>query len=167
MMMVLGYYGSLGPALLIFLIVEILGAALLFTIFLVIYFLGSYVNWRLGKKFGIGSFAGFLCPVYGTMLLCDCVKVTRWLTVGFYLPWLFGGDALYGLAFYGVAISYMFLYGRIAKRLGRNPWIWGVTSVLFLGIPIVIMALDSSMPVDGPKAEKGCEDDQGPRYIEI
>lgn len=165
MMIVPGYYGHLWLVLAVWSMIAVFGALILFIIFLVLYFLGSYVNWQLGKKFGIGSFAKFLIPVYGTMLLCDCAKVTRWLTVFFVLPLFVGG--LGSFAGICLIISYMFLYGRIAQRLGRNPWIWGIISVLFLGIPIMVMALDSSMPEDGENVKNDGGDDPSPRYIDI
>ena len=50
------------------------------------YLFSAYVMYRLGDKFRVGSFAGFLLPVYNVMLLCDCAGVTRWLTAGLAAP---------------------------------------------------------------------------------
>lgn len=188
-MIVRGYYGHLWLVWAVLTIIELYGALVLSMIFMVLYVLGSYVNCRLGKKFAVGSFAEFLIPVYGTMLLCDCAKVSRWLTAFFVLPLLFGRFG--SLAVICVIVSYMFLYGKIARRLGRNPWIWGVIYAVlfgltapicfvmdalwiwliilgfFLGIPIMIMALDNSMPMDGEKVKNSGNNNQGPRYINI
>lgn len=156
-----GHWAVIGAILALF------GMIFFFIIFFMAYFLGSYVNWRLGKKFGVGSFAEFLIPVYGTMLVCDCAKVSRWLTPLFFLLLVFRQGTPGSLAAICVLICYMVVYGRIARRLGRNPWLWGIISVIFLGIPIMVMAFDSSIPVDGEKTANNGKDSQEPRYIDV
>ena len=142
-----------------------------------IYILAAYVLSRVGKKFGVGSFPLFLIPVYNIMLLCDCAKVTRWLTVGLVAPgivtfvmnavtlYLFAPVLEPASALVAVAAA-VCLWGNIAKRLGKNFWLWGIGMVVFMGLPVLIMAFDSSAPMrertqreEEPKEEK--------RYIDI
>ncbi len=121
------------------------------------YLFSAYVMYRLGDKFRVGSFAGFLLPVYNVMLLCDCAGVTRWLTAGLAAP-AFAAAALnlFCLGMFSGNIGYLvsavfffswvYLWGSIAERLGKNFWLWGILSLLFGGLPVLILAFDGSLP---------------------
>ena len=132
--------------------------AVLFVTFFV-YIVTAFIFTKLGEKFGVGSFIGFLVPVYNVMLLCDCAKISRWLSLCIVAPGLvaFVINAFTFSAFVPVLgdvssvvamVSTMFLFGKIAERLGKNPWIWGIGTVLLMGLPIFFLALDGSRPAE-------------------
>jgi len=149
----------------------------------------AYAFSRLGKKFGVGSFIGFLVPIYNIMLLCDCAGVTRWLTVPLILPWLWdyplislylGWDVLSELSFAFLMLfsgcwlvcrtllrallfaCLVLLWGKIAKRLGKSFWLWGTTTTILMGIPALILAFDSSVQAGSGSCRRG-----GTKYIDI
>lgn len=158
-----------------------------------VYILAAFVFSRIGRKFNVGSFLLFLIPFYNLMLLCDCAGVSRWLTVGIaapgvivflmnvasffvFAPLLEPAYALLALA------SCVYLWGSIAERLGKNFWIWGIVTSVFMGIPAVFLAFDGSVPCnkycDIPKNEpsknKDNKDDENrddeeteKRYIDV
>lgn len=149
-----------------------------------IYIFACYVLYRLGAKFGIGTFPKFLIPVYNIMLLCDCAAATRWLTAAIVAPFfvMLAVSAL-GALFAPVTIASgtqiislcanVYLWGRIAERLGKNFWLWGIATPLLLGLPILVLAFgDSAVQADYVRAEfkSGKEDgkERGERrYIDI
>jgi type IV pilus assembly protein PilM len=96
----------------------------------------SYTLYRIGKKFQIGSFWEYCIPVYNIYLICKCAGVPLWNIVGVFIPIL----NIY------CCIN---IWGSIAERLGKNFWLYGIT-ILFFGVPVFILAFDSSYPiVDG------------------
>ena len=122
-----------------------------------LYIFAAYVFYRLGEKFRTGSFIGFLIPVYNVMLLCDCAAVSRWLTAAIVAPglitfimnavsfYLFAPVLEPSSAMIGIAAS-VWLWGSIARRLGKNFWLWGIATTVLMGLPVLIMAFDGSMP---------------------
>lgn len=66
-------------------------ALLCLVVFLISYIITVYMFYRLGRKFGIGSFMKFLIPVYNYMLLCDCAKISRWFAAGCVAPFFVFG----------------------------------------------------------------------------
>ena len=85
-----------------------------------IYIFTAYVLSRLGKKFGVGSFPLFLIPVYDIMILCDCAKITRWLTVALVAPGIVT-FVMNAVTFYIFAPVLEPINGRCGKRLhGRR-----------------------------------------------
>lgn len=150
-------------------------------IFIIAYVFAAYAFSRLGRKFGVGSFVEFLIPVYNIMLLCDCAKINRWVTAAIVFPTLaafaprffiyhpYGFFArLISLAVFAASF---FLWGKIAERLGKNFWLWGLIASIFIWIPTLILAFDSSVPTDGKTNGMGTnERDSGryqKRYIDI
>jgi len=153
------------------------------------YIFTVYAASRLGKKFGVGSFIEFLVPIYNIMLLCDCAGVTRWLTVPLILPWFWdypllslgmGWNALRMLFFaFLMLLNYYWLvcrvllralafvclvlmWGKIAKRLGKDFLVWGIMTTIFMGIPALVLAFDSSVPAGAGSGRRG-----GTKYIDI
>lgn len=119
------------------------------------YCFGAYVMFRIGEKFRIGRYRDYLVPVWSIMLLCDCARITRWTAAGLALPmtvtfFLGTGTELELYVRSASAAMFIFcwvyLWGSIAKRLGKNFWLWGVASILFSGIPVLFLAFDGSMP---------------------
>lgn len=99
-----------------------------------IYVCITYILYRLGQKFGVGSFGEFLIPLYNVYLLCRCAGLAGPYMVLLLIP------------FIQIAATFI-LWGKIAGRLGKNPFIWGAICTLFF-IPIIFLALDDSRPWD-------------------
>lgn len=141
------------------------------------YLFAAYVFSRLGDKFHVGSFLRFLIPVYNIMLLCDCAGISRWITLGVVAPGFVTGVAK-AVSTYSaaptslVANAVLFvafaaqvcIWGSIAKRLGKNFWLWGILTPILMGVPVLIMAFDGSMP---PRYSGNFHDDSGTRYIDV
>ena len=122
----------------------------------------TYVLYRIGRKFQIGTFWSFLVPVYNLFLLCDCAQISRWFSVGIFFPALvllliipLGIFFFFSLIFLFklstpivVFATNTYLWGRIAERLGKNFWLWGLGVPLLCGLPILVLAFDDSMPVE-------------------
>lgn len=132
-----------------------------------IYIFAAYVFSRLGEKFRTGSFFLFLIPFYNIILLCDCARISRWFTVAIVAPGIITA-AMNIVSFYvfaevfssGAALvafaANVYLWGKIAERLGKNFWLWGIITPVLLGLPVLIMAFDGSMPVrNGESSRKG------------
>ena len=122
----------------------------------------TYVLSRIGRKFGVGTFWSFLIPIYNIFLLCDCAQISRWFSIGIFFPALVLlitttlGFLLMGPLIFLFNLSIplvifatnMYVWGRIAERLGKNFWIWGLCVPLFCGLPILVLAFDDSMSVE-------------------
>lgn len=135
-------------------------------VFFGVYLFTVYVLSRLGGKFRVGSYFQFLIPIYNVMLLCDCAKLTRWLTVGLLFPGFVASvmnvASLHMLEPYvktaGLLIGFaanVLLWGSIAKRLGKNFWLWGIITTVLCGLPVLILAFDSSLPVPESRPRSG------------
>lgn len=99
------------------------------------YVFGAYVLYRIGSKFGVGSFGDYCIPVYNYVLLCRCAGISPWL-----LLWL-----LVPLANVGFVV---YLWGTLAKKLGHDFWLYGLC-MLLAAIPALILAFDGSKPAGG------------------
>ena len=122
----------------------------------------TYVLYRIGRKFQIGTFWSFLVPVYNLFLLCDCAQISRWFSVGIFFPALvllliiplgifFMGPLIFLFKLSTPIVVFAtntYLWGRIAERLGKNFWLWGLGVSLLCGLPILVLAFDDSMPVE-------------------
>ena len=152
-------------------------------VFFGVYLFTVYVLSRLGGKFRVGSYFQFLIPIYNVMLLCDCAGLTRWLTIGVIFPGcvasvmnmlslhVFASSVKTVGLLIGLA-SNVLLWGTIAKKLGKNFWLWGIITPVLCGFPVLILAFDSSMPKSGGPAQGvSCGDNhnnQGEtRYIDV
>lgn len=113
------------------------GCLFIFVVIAAVYLVCCWALSRLGAKFKVGPTWGYYVPIYNLVLLCQCAQITPvWILVIF-VP------AVGGLLFGG------YLYGTLAARLGKDFWLWGILCGLFL-IPVFILALDSSEPVENP-----------------
>lgn len=110
--------------------------AIFVPVFIGLYLFVSWVHYRIGKKFGIGSFGEFCIPIYSWVLLCRCAGLSGWNVLWFFVP----------LANFVFAV---FFWGTIAERLGHSFWGYGLCIFLF-GIPVYILAFDSSSYVGEP-----------------
>ena len=122
----------------------------------------TYVLYRIGRKFQVGTFWSFLVPIYNLFLLCDCAQISRWFSVGIFFPALvllliiplgifFMGPLIFLFKLSTPIVVFAtntYLCGRIAERLGKNFWLWGLGVPLLCGLPILVLAFDDSMPVE-------------------
>ena len=133
---------------------EALAVALLGLCF---YAFSAYVMFRIGDKFGNRcSFFEFLIPFYNLLLLCDCAGVARWTAAAMaFAPFaallsLFACGSFRSVVLCSAAALFIFswgyLWGSVARRLGKNFLLWGASSVLFGGIPVLFLAFDQSLP---------------------
>lgn len=96
------------------------------------YIFVSYSLYRIGKKFGIGSFWQYCIPVYNMVLLCRCGGISGWNVVGLMVPI--------------VNIYFMIhIWGSIAERLGKSYWLFGIVTTLAF-VTVFILAFDGSVP---------------------
>lgn len=126
----------------------------LIALFFGVYIFIAYVLWRVGRKCGIGSYIGYLVPFYNILLLCDCAKLSRWFSIGVIAPGLVAflmhaafilpTSAVQPAASAIALAATMYIWGNIARRLGKNPWLWGILTPILFGIPIFVMAFDNS-----------------------
>lgn len=100
-----------------------------------LYFFFSFIHYRIGKKFGIGTFGEYCVPIYNMVLICRCAGVSPWSILGLCIPIVNVGFSIY-------------IFGNLAKRLGQNFWAFGIL-ITILGFPLLILAFDSSQPVYG------------------
>ena len=116
---------------------------LVFIIFIALglYFFFAFVQFRIGQKFGLGSFGEYCVPIYNLVLLCRCAGVSSWSIIGLFIPYINIGFFIY-------------IFGNLAKRLGQNFWVFGIL-ITILGFPLLILAFDSSQPVDGSNQNNG------------
>lgn len=99
----------------------------------VIYLVMSYVLYKIGQKFDLGApFWHYLVPIYNMVLMCRCGDVSAWNVLGM---------MIFPISIYSI----INVWGSIAERLGKNYWLYGITT-LFVGIPVFILAFDSSTP---------------------
>ena len=132
-----------------------------------VYALFAYVLYRVGRKFGLGGYPRYLIPVYNLILMCRCAELPGVYVVLLLAP---GAVALAGVLlgilltgpFAGVALlpllhplawlvavgAHTVLWGRIAQRLGKDFWLWGLL-VAFFWLPLLVLALDDSLPPGG------------------
>ena len=102
---------------------------------IVLYLFSSFVLYRIGNKFGVGSFWHYLIPFYNMVLMCRCGGVSAWNVLGL---------VVFPISIY----STINIWGSIAERLGKSYWLYGITT-LIIGVPVLILAFDSSRPGGG------------------
>ena len=114
----------------------LIGCFIFLAVFLGIYLLASWVLYRIGQKFGQGTFVQWCIPIYNLYLLCLCAEITPLWILGFFVP------------FVNIAAG-VYLWGVIAARLGKDFWVWGLLCGL-LSLPVLVLAFDDSEPVADP-----------------
>lgn len=145
----------------------VIGIVFSFILSFGVYIFFAYVFASIGKKFGIGTFPQFLVPVWNIVLLCDCAKIERWVAAGVVLPLFFG---LPGVGFLRSVASItafaanVYLWGKLAERLGKNFWFWGIITPLLGWFPSLILAFDGSRSSGGAY---NAGRSQGSGYIEL
>lgn len=119
---------------------------------LLFYVFTSYILYRIGRKFGEGSFIGYLIPIWNVVLLCRCAGITGWFVLFLFVPII------------NIFVTFL-IWGKIAERLGKNMVLWGLLCTL-LGLPIIILAFDGSRPVDmAPPTQQPPQEEQPNVYI--
>ena len=99
-------------------------------VFLLFYLFGSYVMYKIGLKLNVkAGYGAYLVPIYPLYLLAKGANINPWIIVGLIIPYV-------GIIF-GV-----YYWGKIAERLNRSFWLYGL-GVLLLGIPILILAFSN------------------------
>jgi hypothetical protein len=125
-----------------------MATAVVFTIIfgLGIYLFMCFVQFKICEKFGIGSLFECCIPIYNMVLLCRCADISGWNVLWLILPGaLFRGD----LSAFALIITIIFtviLWGKIAEKMGRSFWQYGLGCTFLLGIPILVLAFGSAHP---------------------
>ncbi len=99
----------------------------------IIYIVSSYAAAKIGKKFGVGTTWQYFIPIYNHVLLCRCAKISGWWVIGLFVPAI------------NLAVM-VYIYGSVAKKLGKNFWLYGLGGLLF-AVTLYIMAWDKSQPI--------------------
>jgi len=120
-------------------------------VFTIIFGLGLYlficfVSFKIGEKFGVGTLFEYCIPIYNGVLLCHCADISGWNVLWLLLPGVFFKGQLQLVATLITIIFSVVLWGRIAERMGRSFWQYGLGSAL-LGIPVLVLAFGSARPV--------------------
>lgn len=154
-----------------------LAAVIMFFAFFGVYIFVAFVFSRVGKKCGVGSFLQFLIPIWNAILLCDCAKISRWVTVAVVAP----GLILFPLNKLGIVVTpeaidraaqfitfagNAYIWGKIAGRMGKNEWLWGIFTPILAFIPTLFLAFGSAMPLDRVRRTDDSQRD-GTRYIDV
>jgi hypothetical protein len=113
-----------------------MGCAFGLVIGLGIYLFCCWALSKLGAKFQVGPTWGYYVPIYNLVLLCQCAQINPLWILVVLVP-----------GFGGVVFT-VYLYGTIAARLGKEFWLWGLLCIL--QIPVFVLALDDSRPVENP-----------------
>ncbi|HWR40553.1 MAG TPA: DUF5684 domain-containing protein [Patescibacteria group bacterium] len=103
---------------------------------LVLYLVVCYASGKIGAKCRIGTLPQYFIPIYGLVLTYRCARVSPWWVAAMFIPFVNMAACVY-------------VYGKLAERLGKNFWSFGL-GMFALGIPMFIMAFDDSQPLDAP-----------------
>lgn len=118
-----------------------------------IYLFICFVQFKICEKLGVGSLFECCIPVYNWFLLCRCADISGWNVLWLILPGaLFRGNQ----AAVALIISIIFsvvLWGRIAERMGRSFWQYGLGGTFLLGIPILVLAFGPAQAAQGGGAQ--------------
>ncbi|OZM56172.1 hypothetical protein CIB95_13805 [Lottiidibacillus patelloidae] len=104
-----------------------------------------YCLFRLGKKFGVGTFWEYMIPFYNIYLVHKMTRLPTHYLLIILIP--FVGSFIYGV----------YAFGKIAERLGKDFWLYGIGTIL-IGVPLFFMAFDKSMPLENaPKQTRNVQ----------
>lgn len=148
------------------LLLGVIGVVFSFILSFGLYIFFAYVFTCIGRKFSIGTFPQFLIPIWNLVLLCDCAGIERWVAAGVALPLSFSflGGFLRHAASIAAFAANVYLWGKIAERLGKNFWLWGIITPLFGWLPSIVLAFDGSRSSVGANNTGG---GQGSGYIDL
>ncbi|MFW5734674.1 MAG: hypothetical protein ACOCWR_06410 [Oceanidesulfovibrio sp.] len=153
---------DMGPSMLM----GVIGAALIpgLVIGLIGYLISIYVLYRIGRKFGVGTFPKWLIPLYNLILLTRCAGLSPWWaapTIASFglaillIPLMFV-DLMFAMSLMTLAqilnfIGYIVMaviIGKIAERLGKNLILWVIMALIPIVnlVAVLILAFDSSRP---------------------
>lgn len=99
-----------------------------------IYVFFSYVFYRVGAKFGVGSFVEFFIPIWNLVLLLHCANMSGWHVLWYLVPVA------------NMIITYV-IWGHIAWRLGKNVPLYILLLIFLPPVPMILLAFDNSRPV--------------------
>lgn len=123
------------------------GALLLMVIFgLGFYLFGCLVQFKICEKFGIGTLFECCIPIYNMVLLCRCADISGWNVLWLIIPGIFLATPLAFLSAIITCIFNVVLWGKIAERMGRSYWQYGLGCTFLLGIPILVLAFGAASP---------------------
>lgn len=110
------------------------------------YLFGCLVLFKICEKFGVGSLFECCIPIYNMILLCRCADISGWNVLWYILPGAFsrGKYAIIG-ALISITITVV-IWGRIAERMGRSFWQYGLGTAFLLGIPALVLAFGPARP---------------------
>lgn len=105
---------------------------------MVSYIIWSAILWRIGKKFLDEDFLAYCIPVYQLVLMCRCAQVSGWHAAAACVPIVNCGACIW-------------IFGNIARRLGRNFWVYGVGSLLTVPVLVLAFSKDKPVAIDPPR----------------
>jgi hypothetical protein len=104
------------------------------------YLFGCFVLFKICEKFGVGSLFECCIPIYNIVLLCRCADISGWNVL-----WLIA-VVIPGVNLIVWVILTVVIWGRIAERMGRSFWQYGLGSAFLFGIPILVLAFGPAHP---------------------
>jgi len=91
-------------------------------------FSASKISKTLGKSTNI---LWFFIPFYNLYLLLKVTDMNKLLLIGLFIPYI-------NILIYG------YIWGRISTKLNKNPWLYGITTPIFINVPALILAYTST-----------------------
>ena len=104
------------------------------------YLFFCFAQFKICEKFGVGSLFECCIPIYNMVLLCRCADISGWNAL-----WLIA-VGIPGVNLIVWVILTVVLWGRIAERMGRSFWQYGLGSAFLLGIPVLVLAFGPARP---------------------
>lgn len=104
-----------------------LAELLVLLLIVLLYLFGSYVMYKIGLKLKVkAGYGAYLIPIYPLYLLAKGANINPWIIIGLIIPYI---NIIFGV----------YYWGKIAERLNRSFWLYGL-GILLLGLPIFILA---------------------------
>ncbi len=104
---------------------------------LVAYIAHCAMLWHLGRKFQNEGFLAYCIPVYQWVLMCRCAGVSAWHAAPLCVPMVNFGAKIW-------------VFGNIARRMGRNFWGYGIGSLVY--VPVLVLAFGNARLMEAPAA---------------
>ena len=119
------------------------------------YLFGCFILFKICEKFGVGSLFECCIPFYNMVLICRCADISGWNVLWFLAAGLPGVGIIVGI------ILAVVLWGRIAERMGKSFWQYGLGAAFLFGIPVLVLAFGSARPpVAGAGQQRDWERDE-------